>query len=299
MRTLGPVTLVGVLAVSACGSSSRAEPPKPAPRIVNVVAAANFWGDIARQIGGTHASVTSIITDPRANPHLYQPDARDGAEIARATIVIENGLGYDEFVDALVAADPDANRKVVTAAKVLDVTGAGANPHLWYDVPRMHEVAKAIEDALASADPAEKSVFAANAAAFDKSLAPLTAIIDKIRAKYPDAPVAYTEPVPGYLLDVSGLVNKTPPGFAQSVEDGNEPAQSDTEQMDTLLSNRAVKVLLYNLQTTSSDTENAREVARAAGIPVVAVTETVPRTEPNYQSWQLHQLQALYAALGG
>ena len=299
-RTLALLALAGTLALSACGSSSRAaSPPTAAPRVVNVVASLNVWGDIARQVGGTHVIVRSIITDPNADPHLYESDARDAASIASASLVIENGLGYDDFVDQLLNADSNSNRKVVTVAKVLDVTASGANPHLWYDIPRVHLVARAIAAALSSIDPANKPAFDANAAAFEKSLAPLTAIIDKIRAKYADTPVAYTERVPEYLVNVSGLVNRTPSGFAQSVEDGNEPSPSDTQKMETMLSDRAVKALLYNVQTTSSVTQNTREVARAAGIPTVGVTETLPRSERNYQSWQLHQLQALLAALGG
>ena len=299
-RTLALLALAGAVALSACGSSSRAaSPPTAAPRVVNVVASLNVWGDIARQVGGTHVIVRSIITDPNADPHLYESDARDAASIASASLVIENGLGYDDFVDQLLNADSNSNRKVVTVAKVLDVTASGANPHLWYDIPRVHLVARAIAAALSSVDPANKPAFDANAVAFEKSLASLTAIIDKIRAKYADTPVAYTERVPEYLVNVSGLVNRTPSGFAQSVEDGNEPSPSDTQKMDTMLSDRAVKALLYNVQTTSSVTQNTREVARAAGIPTVGVTETLPRSERNYQSWQLHQLQALFAALGG
>lgn len=299
-RTLAFLALAGAVALSACSSRSRAAaPPTAAPRVVNVVASLNVWGDIARQIGGAHVTVHSMIADPNADPHLYESDARDAAAVADASLVIENGLGYDDFVDRLLSADSNSSRKVVTVAKVLDVTASGANPHLWYDVPRVHQVARAIAAALSDIDPANKPAFDANTTVFEKSLAPLTAIIDKIRAKYPDAPVAYTERVPEYLVDVSGLVNRTPSGFAQAVEDGNEPSPSDTQQMDTLLSDRAVKVLLYNAQTTSSVTQNTREVARAAGIPVVGVTETLPRGEPSYQSWQLHQLRALLAALGG
>ena len=269
------------------------------PRVVNVVAAENFWGNIAAQIGGAHAHVTSIISDPSADPHLYESDARDGAAIGAAQLVIKNGLHYDDFVDKLVSSSSPRGRVVVSVAKILGVTGDGVNPHLWYDVPRVHDVARAIEAQLVAADPSDADAFAANLKAFDASLAPVVAAIDAIKAKYPHAPVGYTERVPGYLLDAAGLNVVTPSGFASAIEDGNEPSPGDTQSMDALMTGHKLRVLLYNSQATSPVTNHVRDLARGAGIPVVGVTETMPSSEPDYQSWQLHQIQALRRALGG
>ncbi len=289
------VVLIAVVA-SGCGSGS------PATRSsggVKVVAAENFWGDIAGQIGGSRIEVTSIISDPTADPHQYESDARDAAAIAGARLAIVNGAGYDDFVTKLLSATSNRGRVVLTVAEVLKAGGTDVNPHLWYDLPRIPEVARAIESELASADPADQASFAANLKTFLDSLAPLDRLVTEIKTKYPHAPVAYTERVPGYLLDAAGLTVASPPGFAQAIEDGNEPSAGDTKAMNDLVSGRRVRVLLYNAQATSPVTQHVRDLARKAGIPVVAVTETQPENEPSYQAWQQHQLEALLTALGG
>jgi zinc/manganese transport system substrate-binding protein len=286
-----------VSAVSTgCGQGS---PAAGSPRVVKVVAAENFWGDIVRQLGGGHVAVTSIISDPATDPHQYESDARDAAATADARIVIVNGAGYDDFVSKLLSATSSNGRVVLSIEQVLHATGNDVNPHLWYDLARVPEVARAMESALVAADPADSASFAANLKTFDASLSPLKRLITEIRARYPRAPVAYTERVPGYLLDAAGLAVATPPGFARAIEDGNEPSPGDTQAMDDLVSGHRIRVLLYNSQATSPVTQHVRDLARQAGIPVVAVTETQPRNEPSYQLWQQHQLEALLTALGG
>ncbi len=266
---------------------------------VRVVAAENFWGDVTRQIGGDHVQVTSIITDPSADPHLYESDARDSAALSAADVVIENGLGYDDFMDKLLAAVPNHSRAVLNVADVLKVTGDGANPHLWYDTPRVPTVARAIADQLEAKDPGDKATFERNLQRFDDSLKPTLDVISKIRAKYPNAPVAYTERVPEYLLQAAGLAVKTPPGFASAIEDGNDPSPADTVAMQDLITGRKIKVLLYNSQAASPVTQHVRDLAHQAGIPVIGVTETLPQNEKDFQSWQLDQARALLQALGG
>jgi zinc/manganese transport system substrate-binding protein len=265
---------------------------------VKVVAAENFWADITMQLGGTRAAVRAIISDPTADPHEYESDAADAAAVADARIVIVNGVGYDDAIDKLLSVTSNRDRTVVSIQKVLGVTGGDANPHLWYDLPRIPEVAHAIESALAAADPAHASTFAANLKSFDASLNAIDQLLAKIKAKYPGAPVAYTERVPGYLLDAAGLTVATPPGFAQAIEDGNEPNARDTQTMNDLITGRRIRALLYNAQATSAVTQHVEDLARRAGIPVVPVTETLPRGL-SYQAWQEQQLQALLTALGG
>jgi zinc/manganese transport system substrate-binding protein len=288
------VALLGSLA--ACGSSSPGA--LGADKAVNVVAAENFYGDIAAQLGGDRVHVTSIINDPESDPHLYESDARDAAGLADARVVIENGLGYDDFVDKLLGATR-GRRTVVKVADVLRVTGDDANPHLWYDVPRIPDVARAIVDALTGVDPGGADTYQRNLATFNASLRPLTTAIGEIKAKYPGAPVAYTERVPGYLLDAAGLAVKSPAGFASAIEEGNEPSAGDTAAMNALMTGRGVKVLLYNGQATSPVTKSVRDLAEKNRIPVVPVTETIPHKGEHYQDWQLGQVRALFDALAG
>lgn len=294
LRILLAVSLLGALA--ACGSSSPGA--VGADKVVNVVAAENFYGDIAAQLGGDRVHVTSIINDPESDPHLYESDARDAAGVADARVVIENGLGYDDFVDKLLGATK-GSRTVLKVADVLSVTGDNANPHLWYDVPRIPDVARAIVDAFTAADPGGADAYQRNLAAFNASLRPLMAAIGEIKAKYPGAAVAYTERVPEYLLDAAGLDVRTPPGFAAAIEEGNEPSAGDTATMNALMTGRAVKVLMYNGQATSPVTAAVRDLAEKNRIPVVPVTETIPNKGEHYQDWQLGQVRALLGALGG
>ena len=215
-------------------------------------------------------------------------------------IVIQNGVGYDDFVTKLLAGTSSDHRVVLSAADVLHATGNDVNPHLWYDVPRVPEVAA--RDRVGARDRRScqtRALFATNLKTFDASLEPLDRLIDEIKTKYPHTPVAYTERVPGYLLDAAGLTIATPPGFARRSRMATNRVAGDAQAMDDLISERRIRVLIYNAQATSAVTAHVRDLARQAGVPVVAVTETQPAGERDYQSWQQHQLQALLAALGG
>jgi zinc/manganese transport system substrate-binding protein len=266
---------------------------------LQVVAIENFWGSVASQIGGDHVQVTSIMTDPGADPHLYESDAHDALAISKAQIVITNGLGYDDFADKLLKTSGNPQRQELTVEKILNITGDNPNPHLWYDTSRVPEVASAIEKAFSAKDPSHSAEYAANLKAFNASLQPILDVITQIKTKYPNAPVAYTERVPGYLLAAAGLSVKTPASFAGSIEDGNDPSPNDTAIMDSLMTDKTVRVLLYNAQATSAVTQHVRDLANQNGIPVVGVTETMPPNENTYQSWQLDQAKALLTALGG
>ena len=296
MRRLLAAALVAIAAFTGCSSAGGTATGRGTLR---VVAAENFWGNIAAQIGGSHVRVTSIITDPSADPHLYESDPRDAAAISSADLVVKNGLGYDDFIDHLLGATSNHHRKVLSAATTLGRTGDGTNPHLWYDIPRVHVVATAIADQLANLDPNDATEFRANLTRFNRSLQPILTTLDTIRRKHPHAPVAYTERVPEYLLDDAGLDVRTPSGFASAIEDGTDPSPADRTAMTALLTGHRVQVLLYNSQATSPVTKHVQDVARQAGIPIIPVTETLPRNEPDYQSWQLDQATALLRALGG
>jgi zinc/manganese transport system substrate-binding protein len=276
-------------------------PPPPAtgtgtPTVVHVVAAENFWGNITSQLGGRDVKVTSLITNPNADPHLFETDAADAATLAQAQVVIENGAGYDTWMSSLLSADGGSAR-VVNAANVLHVTGSDPNPHLWYDIPRVPAVAAAIATALETAAPQDAATFKANLSTFDASLTPIDATLATLKAKFHNAPVAYTERVPGYALAVAGLDVVTPPGFARAVEDGTDPSPADTLAMQRLLDDRDINVLLYNVQTVTPVTTQIRSLARQHHIPVVGVSETMPAGVASYQQWQQSQLTALLHAL--
>ena len=261
-----------------------------------MVAAENFWGNITRQLGGDDVSVTSLITNPNADPHLFETDAADAAKLAQARVIIENGAGYDGWMSSLLSAD-SGHPTVVNAGKVLHVTGSDPNPHLWYDIPKVPKVAAAIAAALTKADPQDSSTFHANLQRFDASLAPLDAELAAIKTHFAHAPVAYTERVPGYALAVADLTVKTPPGFARAIEDGEDPGPADTLAMQQLLTKHRIDVLLYNVQTVTPVTTQIRALAQKSGIAIVGVSETMPAADRTYQQWQLSQFTALFNAL--
>jgi zinc/manganese transport system substrate-binding protein len=259
---------------------------------LQVVAAENFWGNIAEQLGGSHVHVTSFITNPNADPHFYESNANDAAEVSSANIVIVNGVGYDDFMSKLLGGLSHTGQQVLTAQQILGVAN-GSNPHLWYNIPKVHLVAAQITGAYIKQDPAHKTDYERNLIAFDQSLQPLLQTINNIKQQYGGTPVAYTEPVPGYMLAAADLSVDTPEGFAKSVEDGIDPSPADTNTMDALITNKTVKVLLYNAQTISPVTEHVKALARESNIPVIGVTETLPGNEKSYQSWQANQLREL------
>jgi len=284
---------------SSSTTASGSAPSTAAAAPINLVASTNVWGDIAKQIGGDHVTVTSIMSDPNADPHQYEADAKTGAAVSKAQFVIENGLGYDDFMDKLLAASPNPSRAVLNAADAMKISGQDANPHIWYEIAKIPDAATAIADQLGKLDSADAATFTANAKTFSDSLAPTNTAIANIKTKYPGAPVGYTERVPGYVVDAAGLKLVTPPSFAQSIEDGNDPSPADNAAMDAALTNKAIKVLLYNGQVTSPATDAVKQLAQKSGVPVVGVTETLPPTDKDFQDWQLRQINEITTALGG
>jgi zinc/manganese transport system substrate-binding protein len=289
MRTiLIIVSAAAACAPAGCGSAQ--------DKGLRIVAGTNVYGDIARQIAGRGAVVTSILSDPNADPHLFEAGTANGLAVARASVVIANGLGYDAFVERLETAT-STHAVRVTAADALGLHGADVNPHLWYDLPALPRIAAAIATALAQADPEHASRYATNRSRFDQSLAPLRRAVAAIRKAHGGEAVASTEPVPDYLLAAAGLRELAPRDFTRAIENGSEPTPGAVAAMLELLRERRVRVLLYNRQAVSPITQRVRSAARAAGVPVVGVTETLPAGK-TFQSWQLAQVRLLAAALG-
>ncbi len=287
--------LSGALVLGGCGSTA---PPVAAGRIA-VVAAENFWGDITAQIGGSHVSVTSIITDPNADPHSYETDPRAAAAMSAATVIIENGAGYDDFVAKLLSTNPNGSRDVISVAATVGLSGANPNPHLWYNPDYVTTAARAIERHLASHDPADSASFQTNLQSFLTAYQPYIDTLASIRTRHSGTPIAYTERVAGYLVLKAGLQLVTPASFAQSIEDGTDPSPSDVAAMDGAMTARTVRLLLYNAQVTSPTTQKVRDLATANRIPVVGVAETIPAGQPTFQAWQIAQAKQILTALGG
>jgi zinc/manganese transport system substrate-binding protein len=283
------VIVLAVVLLSGCGSAAK-------NGRLNVVAAENVYGNIAAQIGGPHVSVTSILTSPNADPHLFEPGTATGLAVSDARVVLQNGLGYDAFMTKLEDASPSKSRLIVTMSDVLGVRGKDANPHLWYDAPQLDRIAGAIATALERADPRHRSAYRAGLSRFEQSLAPLRHEIATIRRRFPGAPVAYTEPVPGYLVSAAGLRNLAPDSFTRPIEEGTEPSPAAVAAMNELVAHRRIRALLYNAQAVSPITAQLQSAAQSAGIPVVPVTETLP-AHLTFQQWQLRQARALAAAL--
>jgi zinc/manganese transport system substrate-binding protein len=301
-------SLLGTVALALCGTltgcqtnsgSDGAAPNSPTRVALSVVASTDVWGNIVEQIGGNHVDVTSILSDPNADPHEFEADAKTASTLSKSKFVIENGLGYDDFMDKLLSASPQPNRNVLNVADVMRISSPDANPHLWYGIAKLPDVANAIADRLGTADPPDAPAFIANANTFIASLKPINDAISDIRAKFPGAPVGYTERVPGYLVQAAGLKLATPASFAQSIEDGNDPSVADNAAMNAALAAKAIKVLLYNGQVTSPATEAVQQLAQKNGIPVVGVTETLPTTDEDFQAWQLRQIGEISTAIGG
>jgi zinc/manganese transport system substrate-binding protein len=288
MRTV--IVLAVTLLVSGCGSSAGAGGK------LDVVAAENVYGNIASQIGGPHVSVTSLLTSPSADPHLFEPGTSSGLAVADAKVALQNGLAYDAFMTRLEDSAPSKSRSVVTMADVLGISGNGANPHLWYDVPRLDRIATAITAAFAKADPPHAAAYRLGLRRFERSLGPLRREVASIRTRFRGTPVAYTERVPGYLVAAAGLRNLAPDSFTRLIEEGTEPSPSAVAAMDELVAQHRIRVLLYNAQAVSPITARLRAAAQSAGIPVVPVTETLP-PGLTFQQWQLRQARALAAAL--
>ncbi|HUC31639.1 MAG TPA: zinc ABC transporter substrate-binding protein [Candidatus Paceibacterota bacterium] len=262
---------------------------------IKIVAAEDFYGNIAQQLGGDKVSVTSILSDPNVDPHEYESDVQDGIAITNANIVIENGLEYDTWMDKLLSASPNPNRILITAGAIAP-DPLPENPHVWYGIDNISAIAGAIESALVKTDPADAALFQNNLAAFNASLAPLTAKMNEIKAQYAGTPVDLTETIYLYQTGPMGLDVLTPFNFEKAIAEGNDPSAQDVNTTDQQIANKQVKVLIYNSQTVTPITTNLENAALANGIPVVPVTETMPPSD-TYQTWMMAELDSLQTAL--
>jgi len=261
---------------------------------VNILAAENFYGNVAEQIGGPEVDVGSILTNPDQDPHLFEVSASTARKVAGAEIVIFNGAGYDPWMVKLLSASPTAGRATIDVARLMH-RKSGDNPHLWYDPATVPTLAKALVALLVKRDPAHRAAYAARLARFEASLRPLADEIATLRRTYKGTPVTATEPVFGYMAAALGLEMRNP-GFQLAIMNNTEPGASEIAAFQHDLRSRAVRLLLYNVQTSEALTERMKALARQSGVPVVGVSETEP-ANMNYQAWMMSQLTALGQAL--
>jgi zinc/manganese transport system substrate-binding protein len=286
-------------AVLLAGCARGAEGSSAGAGRLKVVAAESPWGAVVAAIGGDHVSVTSLLWAPGADPHEYQPTASAAAAVATARVVVMNGLGYDRYMARMLAQGSLHPQRVVEAAKVLHVEGPQANPHLWYDVARVPRVATAIERSLVAADPRHAADYRAGLAAFTRSLDPDLAALAEIRMAHRSDPVLVTERVADYLLAEAGLTIVSPESFARAVESGQSPSAAATASMGALLRPGRAAALVVNSTVDTPATSAVRRQARASGVPVVLMTETVQPPGLGFAAWQGRQIRALSAALEG
>jgi zinc/manganese transport system substrate-binding protein len=263
---------------------------------IAVVAAENFYGDVARQIGGDRVSVVSILSNPDQDPHLFEVSPAIIRQIAAAQIVVYNGADYDAWIEKLLNVTPRAGRVAIAAAGLVN-RKAGDNPHLWYDPATMPAVANALAAAFIAADPAHKDDYTTRLKTFLASLEPLNEKIAALRGKYAGDAVTATEPVFGYMADALKLQMRND-RLQLAIMNDTEPSARDIAAFERDLKTRKVRVVFYNKQASSNIVQHLLDIARASNIPVVGVTETAP-PGVSYQDWMLMQLDEVQRALAG
>jgi zinc/manganese transport system substrate-binding protein len=262
-----------------------------------VVAAENVWGSIATQLAGSRAGVRSIIVDPAADPHSYQPSARDARLLAGANVAIVNGVGYDSWAGQLLRASPGGGRVVLDVGRLLHL-GGGANPHRWYYPADVRVVARQIAADYARLDPADAAYFAMRERSFERQgLARYDALRREIRKRYAGLPVGYSESIFQGLGEDLGLRLVTPPSFARAVAEGSDVTAGAKETVDRQARQRQIRLWVYNSQNVTPDVERVNQIAAAEHIPIVTVTETLAPAAASFQQWQERQLEALLRAL--
>jgi zinc/manganese transport system substrate-binding protein len=286
---------IAVVFVALVLSPARAADGKEQGTIA-VVAAENFYGDIARQIGGDRVTVTSIMSNPDQDPHLFETTPGIVRKIAAAQVVVYNGADYDTWMEKLLQAAPRPGR-LTTSVAALTAHKAGDNPHLWYDPTVMRRVARGFDAVFAKIDNAHVQDYRARLAAFEASLDAIDAKIAALRAKYSGAPVTASEPVFGYMAAALGLTMRNE-RFQLTIMNDTEPSARDVAAFEQDLKEHKVRVMFFNKQAAGKIVQHLVELARAANIPVVGITETMP-PGMNYQGWMLDQLNATEKALAG
>lgn len=299
-RRLG-VAAAGALtasALGACATSPLTVAASSAGRgTVYAAASTNAWGSILEQLGGSHVRARSLITSPDTDPHDYEPTPADGRVIASARLFVENGVGYDSWAAKAVAANPDPHRVVLDVGALVGVA-KGGNPHRWYSPGDVEKVADQITSDLKRLDPADAAYFAGRRTAFETTaLARYHRVISRLRSRYAGVKVGASESIFSPMAQALGLDLVTPPSFLSAISEGTDPSAADKAAVDAQIRTRTIKVYVFNSQNATPDVAAQVAAARAAGIPVSTVTETLSPKGASFQDWQTSQLTRLERAL--
>jgi len=298
MAAVIATTAVVSMLATACASSSATSTATARSGVVVAVGAESQYANVISQIGGRYVRVTAVQNNPNTDPHSFEASVSVSQAVGAAELIVQNGIGYDSYMNTIESGSPNPARRVIDVAHLLGRPDSTPNPHLWYSPATMPAVARAIAGDLSKLRPAYQAYFLAGLARFDASLRPWLSAIASFKAARGGTPVATTEPVAGYLLAALGTRDLTPFGLQADIMNGIDlPPQYVTLQ-DRLLQQHRVKVLVYNQQVVDSVTQAFLAVARSAGIPVVGVYETMPAGY-SYQSWMLAEVHALQKAITG
>jgi len=287
--------LAALAATAVAAYSGRAAAAPNRGKIV-AVGAESQYADVISQVGGRYVDVGAVMSNPNTDPHSFEASIAVAREVGNARLVVQNGLGYDGFMNTIESAVPNGGRTVIDVQRLLGLPDSTSNPHLWYEQGAMPRVADAIAAALSAIQPSHAAYFRASAAAFTASLKPLDAAIASFHAAYPGARVAVTEPVADYLLSALGAGNLTPWTFQADIMNGVDPSPQDVAAQRALFTGHKVTALLYNQQVTDALTESFVSLAEQNHIPVVGVYETMPAGY-DYQAWMLTEVQDLRKAV--
>ncbi|HEX4282155.1 MAG TPA: zinc ABC transporter substrate-binding protein [Solirubrobacteraceae bacterium] len=293
------VSLAAALAVglAAAGCGSSASGASTGHGSIVAVGAENEYANVISQIGGRYVTVSAIESNPNTDPHTFEASPSVAHTVSSARLVVQNGVGYDTYMNKIEAASPSSARKIIDVQKLVGLPDSTPNPHLWYAPRTMPVVAQALVKDLSAIDPSHATYYSANAKRFDASLQPWYQALRQFATRYPHTPVAVTEPVGDYLLQAAGATILTPFTFQSDVMNGVDPSPQSVTLQNELFSGRKVKVLLYNQQVTDSLTQSFLAKAKQYGVPVVGVYETMPTPGYNYQSWMLAEVHALQKAV--
>jgi zinc/manganese transport system substrate-binding protein len=298
-----PLAAAALLASACSSSSSSSSAPggssasAASTAKITAIGAENEYADVIAQVGGKYVQASSIMSNPNTDPHTFEASPAVAREITGAKLVVQNGVGYDDWATTIENADPGDGRQVINVQQLLGLPDDTANPHLWYRPATMPAVASAVATGLGQIDPAHAAYYKANAASFAASLGAWTKAMAAFKAAHPGVAVATTEPVADYMLQAAGADNLTPWTFQAALMNGTDPSPQDVAAQKALFAQHKVKVFLYNQQVTDSLTDSYIKLADENGIPVVGVYETMPTPGYTYQSWMLAEVNALNKAV--
>jgi zinc/manganese transport system substrate-binding protein len=292
-----PALAAVLVALAAAGCQPTVSGTSAGSGVINAVGAENEYASVLSQIGGKYVHASAILDNPNTDPHTFEASPQVAQEVSAARLIVQNGVGYDSWINKIESASPSPGRKVVVVQHLLGLPDDTPNPHLWYDPSTMPAVAKAISADLATLQPAHKAYFAANLKKFDASLTPWLSAIAQFKSRYHGITAATTEPVADYLLTAMGIKNLTPFTFQADIMNGVDPTPEDIALENGFFSHHQVRLFAYNQQVVDALTTSIRMNALKNGVPVVGVYETMPTPGYDYQTWMLAEVHAIEKAV--